>query len=571
MSKKQMSKKRILIIGGVAAGMKAASRLRRLDSCSEIIVVERSQRFSYGACALPYFVEGLFDELDEVRQTPVGVTRDELFFECVKGIEVLSGCEALEIDRRQQRVLVRCLDSQGSEYLRYDNLVLATGSRPILPALPGVELDGVLPLKTMDDAERIDRLAATARHAVVVGAGLIGLEMAEALRARGLSVTLLELQEQVLPGVVDADLAGLAARELGKNGVELRLNEGLIRLEGEAGRVCRVLTKNGSYPAELVIMAVGVRPATELAAAAGLALGKSGGILVDPRMQTSDPLIFAAGDCVEVVQLQTGELLHLPLGSTANRQGRVLADRLGGSNDLFPGVLGTLIIKLFDQSIARTGLSAHAAEAAGYAVESILISAPDRVHSYPGMKPVVIRLIAERGTRRLLGAQMTGPGEIAGRLNVIVSLLSLKGTVDDLARLDLAYAPPFATAMDPLHQAANALRNKLDGLVASYSPLEFQQRRQALQPLVLLDVRSAAEAEQVRIPGATLIPLGQLRDRLHELPLDREIVPFCKLSLRGYEAAQILLAAGFNKVRYLEGGVVAWPYALESGSGQQVA
>ncbi len=566
-----MQKKRILIIGGVAAGMKTASRLRRLDSTSEIVVVERSQRFSYGACALPYFVEGLFDDLDEVRQTPTGVTRDEAFFERVKGIEVLSGCEAVEIDRQQQRVLVRCHESQNTEYLLYDKLVLATGCQPIMPAIPGMELSGVLALKTMEDAEKIDQFAINAEHAVIVGAGLIGLEMAEALVARGLSVTLLELQEQVLGGVVDTEFASLAARELSKHGVNLCLNEGLVRLEGEAGRVCRAVTKSGGYSADLVIMAIGVRPETELAAAAGLQIGETGGILGDQQMRTSDPLIFAAGDCVEVVQMQTGEQLHLPLGSTANRQGRVLADQLGGATDLFPGVLGTLIVKLFDQSLARTGLSVNAAQAAGYDPESILISGPDRVHSYPGVKPVVIRLIVDRNSRQLLGAQMAGPGEISGRINVIVSLLSLKGTIDDLARLDLAYAPPFATAMDPLHQAANALRNKLDELASSYTPFEFQQRRQESQPMLLLDVRSPVEAELVRIPGATLIPLGQLRERLKELPIDLEIVPFCKLSLRGYEAARILLAAGFKKVRYLEGGVVAWPYELESGTRQEEA
>lgn len=565
-----MSKKRILIIGGVAAGMKVASRLRRLDSQSEIVVVERSLHFSYGACALPYFIEGLFADLDEVRQTPAGVIRDEAFFRRVKGVEVLSGCEAVEIDRQLQRVLVRGLTSHSSEYLRYDSLVLATGCRPILPALAGMDLGGVLPLKTMEDAANIDRFAAEGRHAVVVGAGLIGLEMAEALIARGLSVTLLEQQGQVLDGVVDSDIAGLAARELRKQGVNLRLNEGLVGLEGEGGHVRRALTGSGSYVADLVVMAIGVRPATELAAAAGLQLGESGGIIVDQQMRTSDPQIFAAGDCVEVVQQQTGRQLHLPLGSTANRQGRVLADQLGGAVDHFPGVLGTLIVKLFEQTLARTGLSAGEAQAAGLNAETVLISAPDRVHAYPGAKPVVIRLIVEPESRKLLGAQMIGPGEIAGRLNVIVSLLSMKGTVDDLARLDLAYAPPFATAMDPLHQAANALRNKLGGL-ASYSPRELQQRLQELQPLLLLDVRSPAEAEQVRIPGSTLIPLGQLRERLKELPPECEIVPFCKLSLRGYEASRILLAAGFKQVRYLEGGVIAWPYQLETGARQEVA
>jgi NADPH-dependent 2,4-dienoyl-CoA reductase/sulfur reductase-like enzyme/rhodanese-related sulfurtransferase len=565
-----MKKKRILIIGGVAAGMKTAARLRRLDAEVEIVVIERSRRFSYGACALPYFVEGLFSDLDEVRQTPAGAVRNELFFAGVKGFEVLSGCAALEIDRRRQRVLVRCLESDTEEYLGYDHLVLATGCRPLMPPVPGIELEGVFPLKTMDDAENIERFVASAKNAVIVGAGLIGLEMAAALRVRGLKVSLLEMQDQVLGGVVDPDLAGLAARELTGQGVQLRLKEGLVRLEGEAGRVRCAVTAQGRYPADLVIMAVGVRPETELAAAAGIKLGSTGGILVDRQMRTSDPLIYAAGDCVESTQLQIGQQIHLPLGSTANRQGRVVADQLGGAGDQFPGVLGTLIVKLFDQTFARTGLSFVAAQKSGFEPESMLISAPDRVHSLPGAKPVIIRLVADRNTRKLLGAQMAGPGEIGGRINVLVSLLSLNATVDDLAHLDLAYAPPFATAMDPLHHAANALRNKLDGLAFSCSSLEVQLKRVSGEPL-LLDVRSPAEAEQVRIPGAILIPLGQLRERLHELPRGREIIPFCKLSLRGYEAARILMAAGYKNVHYLEGGILAWPFDLETGALRKVA
>ncbi len=557
--------RKIVVVGGVAAGMKVASRLRRLDPQARITVLERGPHLSYGACALPYYLEGLFDDLSDVMRTPTGVLRDRAFFERVKGVEVRSGTEVLAVDRGARVARGKDLASGALLEIPYDRLVLATGSRPVLPPVEGIGLDGVHPLKSVADAERLQSGLATAEKAVIVGGGLIGLEMAEALAKRGVAVTLLEMQDQVLGGVLDGGLAGLVHRELKMNGVALRLGEPLLRLEGEGGRVSRVVTGRGSYPADLVVMAIGVRPEVALAAEAGLELGPTGAIAVDSRMQTSDPAIYAAGDCAEVHSLLDGKKRYLPLGSTANKQARVAANALGGVEDAFPGVLGSLIVKVFNLNAARTGLGDAEARAAGFDPVSLVASGPDRVHHYPGMKPVVIKLTADRSSRRLLGAQVVGPGAVDKRIDTLVASITLGATVDQVAQLDLCYAPPFATAMDPLLQTANALRNKLDGRGKSFDPTEVEAMRQAGRDILLLDVRSPEEYAEVRIPGAVLVPLGMLRQRLEELPRDRLIVPFCKLSLRGYEAQRILTGAGFSAVSYLEGGIVGWPYALEAG------
>lgn len=557
--------KRILIIGGVAAGMKTASRLRRLDPEAKITVVERGQHLSYGACALPYVISEEIADLDEVRQTPNGTVRDETFFSLVKGVEVLTRCEALTIDREKHQVEICCHSDQSHKQLPYDKLVLATGSRSLIPPLPGVDLSGVQALKNMQDAEQIIARVTRGTRAVIVGGGLIGLEMAEALKTRGMEVTLIEMQDQVLSGLIDSTLAEHVHRSLRQQGINLCLQEKLEQIEGEEGCARQVATSRGRISAELVILALGVRPNIELARDAGLEIGPSGAIAVNSSLQTSDPAIYAAGDCVESRQLQSGEPLFMPLGSTANKHGRVVADVLAGRPEHFPGILGTLLVKIFGLTVGRTGLSEDAARHAGFNPVSILAPSPDRVHSMPKAKPILTRLIVDRGSRKLLGAQIVGPGEVAKRIDVIATALSLGADIDQLAQFDLGYAPPYNAAMDPLHQAANALRNKLDGLAASLTPHELQQKRDKGEDLLLLDVRSPEEFATVRIPGATLMPLGKLRAEAKNLPKDTLLVPFCKISLRGYEAVRILRAAGYEKVAFLEGGILSWPYELEKG------
>ncbi|OQY19947.1 MAG: pyridine nucleotide-disulfide oxidoreductase [Desulfobacteraceae bacterium 4572_35.1] len=557
-----MESRKIVIIGGVAAGMKTACRLRRLDADVSITAIDRTSDISYGACPLPYYIEGLFENLDEVRRTPVGVLRDEIFFKNAKGFDTLTRTEATAINRDQKTIRVRNLDSGEQQDLPYDILVLATGNTPIVPKLPGIELNGVVALKTMKQAQQIDTMAKTAKSAVIVGGGLIGLEVAEALIHRGIKVTLLEMKDQIMATALDFGIASLVHREMRKHGVDMRLSESLQRIEG-SGKVERVVTEHGSYSADLVLIAIGVRPVVDLAQDADIDLGVTGAIAVNEQMQTSDPCIYAVGDCVESNDIISGRKVYVPLGSTANKHGRVAANNISGQPERFPGILGSMAVKVFDISVARTGLSAEDALLNGYDAVSIRTSAPDIAHLYPGSKPIVIKLVADRKTRKLLGAQIVGPGVVDKRIDVIVSALSMGATVDQLAQFDLSYAPPFATAMDAILQCANALRNKMDGLVDSMSPAEVCQRLEQGEDIFLLDVRSPAEFDEVRISGATLIPLGALRNRLDEVPRDRLVAPFCKLSMRGFEAQIVLQQAGFTNVRYIEGGIVAWPYELE--------
>jgi NADPH-dependent 2,4-dienoyl-CoA reductase/sulfur reductase-like enzyme/rhodanese-related sulfurtransferase len=554
----------IVVIGGVAAGMKTACRILRLNPAAKVIVVEKTKDVSYGACSLPYYIEGHFEDLEDVRRTPVGVLRDEKFFANCKGFEVRTLTEALEIDRDGKVVKVRNLENGQEDEIRYDKLVLATGNQPIIPPIPGIELPGVYPLKTMADAENILSRSKSCKKAVIVGGGLIGLEVAEALAHNGLQVSLIEMKNQVLCNALDSGMAGLIHRELKKHGVNLCLSQPLERIEGRDGKVSGVKTPQGIIDAEMVVVAIGVKPVIQLAQKAGLKLGNTGAIAVDDRLCTSDPDIYGAGDCVESTHLLSGEKLYVPLGSTANKHGRVVANNICGRDEAFPGILSTLVVKVFDQNAACTGLLPEKAIAAGFDPVSMLIAAPDKVHNYPGCKPIDIKLVADKKTRKLLGAQVVGPGDVAKRIDTIIAGISMGVTVDQLAQLDLAYAPPFSSAMDPLHVAANALRNKLDGIMDSLDPRDLYAKQENGDDFVFLDVRSPKEYEEVRISGATLIPLGVLRGRLDELPRDKEIIPFCKLSLRGYEAALILKAAGFEKVRYMEGGVLGWPFQLET-------
>jgi len=556
------SKQRIVIIGGVAAGMKTACRLRRLDPVAKITVIDRSHNISYGACPLPYYIEGLYDDISKVRKTPTGVLRDENFFAKVKGFEALTRTEALEIKRTEKKVRIRHLDSGEESELEYDKLVMATGNEPIIPPLPGVDLPGVLPLKTMEQAQEIDHLAETGENAVVIGAGLIGLEVAEALTERGLNVTIIEMKDQVMAPALDFSMAAMVHHELERHKVSLRLSEPLQRIEGEK-HVIRVVTGKGTYPADLVLIAVGVRPSVQLAEDAGLALGETGAIRVNAYMQSSDPDIYAAGDCAECTDYLTRQKVYVPLGSTANKHGRVVANNIAGQEEQFPGILGSMAVKVFSLNVARTGMSSRDAQLIGLKPESIVVSATDFAHLYPGSKPIVIKLIAERSSRKVLGAQVAGPGVVDKRVDVIATAITLGATVDQLAQLDLCYAPPFSNAMDALHQTANAMRNKLDGLAESLSATAVKEMLDNHEDFIFLDVRSPAEQEEVRIKGSILIPLGALRQKLTELPVDALIVPFCKMSLRGYEAQLILQHAGFRNVRYMEGGILGWPYELE--------
>ena len=551
---------KVVIVGGVAAGPKVAAKIIRLRPDAEVTIVEKGEFLSYAGCGLPYYVSGVVKEQKELMCTPVGVVRDPAFFQKVKNVRVKNRTEATEIDRAGKRLRIRSVDDGSESWLDYDKLVLATGASPVVPPIDGVHLDNIFTLHGVQDAEGIKAVLAEgkAHDVVIVGGGLIGAEVTEALAGHGCRVTIVEMLPQILR-MLDWEMAHLVAQHMESHGVKVLTDTTVERFEGD-GKVTSVVTDTGSLPADMVILAIGVRPNVKLAQDAGLDIGATRAIKVDEGMRTSDPDIYAAGDCVESIDLVTDRACYIPLGSTANKHGRVAAVNICGGNDAFPGVLGSTVCKVFDHCVARTGLTEHDAREAGYDVTVALAPAPDKAHFMPEAKPLLLKLVVDSKTRRLLGAQAIGPGAGDKRIDVAAMAITTGMTVDQLANADLCYAPPYAPAMDNIITAANVARNKLDGHMVGVSAEEVHRMAEDKKDVVVLDVRSPGEYEQVRLPGSTLIPLGALRGRLNELPKDKEIVTFCKISLRGYEAALILKAAGFENVRVMDGGLVMWPY-----------
>lgn len=400
---------------------------------------------------------------------------------------------------------------------------------------------------------------------VLVGGGLIGVEMTQALAARGCRVTIVEKESRIL-GILDWEMARLLERHLESNGVRVMTGVRVTGFLGE-GVVRAVATDRGEIPADLVVLAAGVRAETALAEAAGLAVGPTGGLVVDDRMCTSDPDIYAAGDCVECRDLLTGLPTYVPLGSTANKQGRVAAVNLCGGSDSFPGILGTVICKVFGYGVGRTGMNETEAREAGRDVVTVLSAAPDREHFLPEARLLMIKLVVDRGSRRLLGVQTLGPGHGDKRIDVAATAITAGMTVDQVAHLDLGYAPPYAPAMDNLITACNIARNKIGGLLVGIPPDEARRVLAERRETVLLDVSTPREYEEMRIPGSRLIPLGSLRGRLREFAADTEVIVCCRNSIRGYEASIILRAAGLENVRVLDGGVAMWPFERLYGAG----
>jgi len=556
---------RIVVVGGVAAGPKAAARARRLAPDAEITIIERDEFLSYAGCGLPYYIGGSVATQEDLMSTPIGVVRDPDFFQKAKAIRVLNRTEAVGIDRDAKELEIRSLATGETTRLAYDKLVVATGATPVAPPIEGSNLSNIFRLKDMHDAEGIKRLCAGAcRPVAIIGAGLIGMEMAEAFAECGHQITVVELLPQILP-MLDSDMALLTQRHLESHGVTVMTGTRVLRMEGD-GNVERVVTDRGEIDSEIVLLSIGIRPQVSLAADAGLLIGPSGGIHVNEYMQTSDPSIYAVGDCAEKLDIVSGMASFAPLGSVANKEGRAAGTNITGGVERFGGITGTAAVKIFDFNVGRAGMTEAQARNLGYDATSVLVPGPDRAHFYPGAKPIFIKLVVDRPTRKLIGIQAIGLGDVTKRVDVAVVAMTAGMTVDQVAGLDLAYAPPYNAAMDPITTAANVARNLLDGLFRGVSTAEVRDLIEAGDDIVLLDVRSPGEHAASRIAGSTLIPLGAVRAKAGELPKDKPIVAFCKSSLRAYEAAQFLAHEGFHDLRIMQGGMMAWPYETESGS-----
>lgn len=552
-----MDKKRnIVIIGGGACGPKTAARARRLDSSTQITMVQDEELISYAGCGLPYYISNVIKSRNAL------LVRDAAAFKRISDVDVLSGTRVESIDRAVHKVNLIELATGKKYSLNYDKLVIATGSNPLVPPIKGINLKGVHILKRVPDADEIRTLIdeSVTKKAVIVGAGLIGVEMAEALAARGLDVTMIEALDKVLPGILDEEISDLLANHIKSKGITLQLGQKVVGFAGEGEKVSRTITDKENVAGDVVIFAIGVRPNSKLAKEAGLEIGLFGDIAVNEYLQTSDPDIYAGGDCVANVNMITGKKSFVPMGSTANKHGHVIAANITGGTEMFPGIVSTACVKVFDFNVGRVGLGEKQAIEAGFEVVTAMVTGPDKPGYYPGSKEVIIKLIADKKTRRLLGGQGTGPGEVVKRIDVLATGITLGMTVDTLADLDLAYAPPYNSALDVLHHAANLLRNKLEGRTVGISPASAKKKIADGDDFVLLDVRSKFENDTtwMEAPQLKLLPQPKLYDEMDNLDKDGETVIICRRGGRAYQACCTLKGAGFKDVKFVEGSLVCW-------------
>lgn len=551
---------RVVIIGGVATGPKVAARLRRLRPDADITIIEQGDLISYGSCGLPLYLGNLVPDMMELMMTSSGSVRDPEYFYHTKQVKVLNNTRAEEIDREKKVVKTRNLLQNQQDLLPYDYLVLATGGSPAVPSLPGKDLPNVFTLHHPKDAQALRELVRCKKinHITIIGAGLIGMEAADALFSPRVKVTLCEAQPQILPKLLDADMAALVEQEVRNRGVEVLLSCQVQELMADdSGAVAHVKTTNGVTDTDAVILAIGTRPAVELARAAGIELGVTGAIKVNSHLQTEDPAIYAGGDCVENNDLLTGQPIYSPLASTANKHGRIIADNIAGKNSMFPGVNKTSVLQCFDYNIGRTGLGKEEAIEKGFDVSSVIISGYDTTHYHPMHDKIKLKLIAEKGSERVLGAQVVGTGEGIKRLDVLVTAMRYGATLEDIASLDLGYAPPFSTAIDVVAHAANALHNKISGLIKSVSVAELSTLLADKENLYILDIRTSEEIQNTPIPyeNKIEIPLSELDQRWKEIPTQAKLITVCELGVRSYEAACMLQGKGLPEVFYLEGGL----------------
>ena len=534
-----------VVVGGVAGGMSFAARARRLAEDAQIVVLERDPYVSYANCGLPYYLGGEIADRDALLlHTPESLARS-------LALDVRTGHEVLALRPAERHVRVR-ERATGREYDEtYDALVLSTGAAPRIPPVPGTDLPRVRVLRTVPDADALLALLdGGARRAVLVGAGFIGLETAEALRHRGLDVTVVELASQVLPAL-DPEMARSVELELRRGGVDVRVSTSVAALRDTGGGTAVELSDGSTLTADLVLLAAGVRPETSLAAAAGLALSSHGALLVDEHLRTSDPFIYGVGDAIEAVDAVCGTPLSVPLAGPASRQGRAVADHLFGHGGQRAPVLGTAIVRVFGTVAATTGRTEKALRAAGIDCHAVHLHPDQHAGYFPGARPLHLKMVfAPDG--RVLGAQATGADGVDKRIDVLATAIRAGLTVDGLADLELAYSPPFGSAKDPVNLAGFMAGNLLAGHLALWRGDDLDRLGSGD---VIVDVRSAAEYADGHLPQALNIPHTQLRERLTEIPRGRPVRLYCASGFRSYLALRVLRQRGWDDVRSLSGGL----------------
>lgn len=541
--------KKVLIVGGVAGGASCAARLRRLDENAEIIVFERGEYISYANCGLPYHV----GDVIKARSALILVTPEAMRAKYNTDVRVKQ--EITAIDKAAKSVTVKKTDTGETYTESYDTLVLSTGSSPVKPPIPGIDSPRIMTLWTVPDTDRIRAYIKenNVRSAIVVGGGFIGLEMAENLAHAGLAVSVVEMLDQVM-APLDFEMAQLLHEHLAQKSVALYLGDGVASFEDSDHDVTIALKSGKKLPAELIILSIGVRPNGELAKAAGLDVNARGGIVVSSGMVTSDPDIYAVGDVIEVEDYINKSRTMIPLAGPANKQGRIAADNIAGGHETYDGTQGSSIAKVFDMTAASTGLNEKTLMKIGLVkgkdYETALITQNSHASYYPGSTPMNLKLIFSSDGKKIYGAQIVGSDSVDKRIDTIAVAIRLGGSVHDLKSLELAYAPPYSSAKDPVNMAGFVAENVLTGKVV-FAPWDVDLKG---NNIVALDVREAAEVEAYALPAYKHIPLGQLRQRLGELDKNSEIITFCAIGVRSYNAARILMENGFSHVRVYPAG-----------------
>ncbi|MEJ5166067.1 MAG: FAD-dependent oxidoreductase, partial [Thermoanaerobaculia bacterium] len=552
---KVKKRKSILIIGGVTAGPKVASRLRRLKEDYAITVIEKSKFLSYVGSGIPSYISGKVSSPSFLQSTPDNTLRDVTFFENIKGIDVLNETKAVEIDREKKRVKVLNLKNNEEYFIPYDVLVLATGALSKVPDIDGIKSKKVYSLYNIEDAEKIKKelQEGGAKDVIIIGGGLVGVETSESLVESGARVTILEQDSSILLNYFDFEFAKKIERELSQKGIKILPGCKIIRIEELSGKLL-VYTDKGVFSSDFIVLSAGVVPNVELAKKAGLEIGTTGGIKVNKNLKTSDPYIYAAGDCAESFHFITKKPAYWPLGSVSIKMGRIVADNIAGIKTTFKGSLGTTLFKIFDLTCARTGLTTRKAKEAGYEVISTIVSGLDKEHYSPGSQYIFLKVIADRKTKKLLGAQGIGKGMVSKRIQVLASSISCGTTFEDIFSLDLGYFPHFNTPIDICQNACLVLKNKYEGLFETLPQENFEK----IKNMKILDVSPPQDNLISYFPQSLNIPLENLRAEEIPFPKEEEILILSRTSARAYEAFRFLKSSGYKNLYILEGGFIFW-------------
>ncbi|MEW5820071.1 MAG: FAD-dependent oxidoreductase [Cyanobacteriota bacterium] len=552
-----MSEK-LIIIGGVAAGMKTAAKARREKPDLEIVVYQEEEVISYAGCGLTYYISDVISDRGKL----VHRTADQMKEK--SNIDVYTNHRVIKIIPETKEIAVLNLKTKEEFTTKYDKLVIATGASPKVPDIKGISSNNVHFLKSITDADKIKVASKAIKNVIVAGAGFLGLEIAEAFKEMNKEVNLIVGSDQVLREF-DKDIAYHVLKYMKEKGINVYTSENLIAIEtDENSNLTKVVTDKQEIKADMVIICKGVKPNTDIAKEAGIELGLFGGIKVDDNLKTSIEDIYAGGDCVETKFLLNNKGYAISSGSIANKHGKVIAENITGKKSTFKGSLKTRIVKIFDMTVARVGYSEKEAKKEAIDYEVALIAADDIAHYYPGAQKIVLKMLAEKNTHKIIGLQSFGLGEVSKRIDVASIVITAGMTVEQVSQADLTYAPPYSPAMDAIIVCANVLANKLTGKSKSIMPLEFLEKmNNKPDSYVLIDVRPPDGYKEGKIKGAINIPFGQLRNRLDELDKNKEIIIHCRIGKMSYVAYRVLKNNGFENIKYLDGGVTGWIDELE--------